>query len=101
MMVAAIDWTNVLVALIAGLPAIIAAIGVLAVHKKIKTPSGKSIGEQVEDALHAAYANSLRLQSLGGETAQPTAQAIKAEAERANGTTDTAATPPIVPPETV
>jgi hypothetical protein len=73
-LVGSIDWTNVLVALIAGLPAIIAAVGVLLVHQKIKTPSGKSIGKQVEDTLHTALANNLHLQAaaeLNGGTTKP------------------------------
>jgi len=63
----AVDWTNVLVALIAGTPAIIAAIGVYNVHEKIKTPSGKSIGKQVEDALHVALANNMHLNAVSSK----------------------------------
>jgi hypothetical protein len=59
-----VDWTNVLVALIAGLPAIIAAVGVLLIHSKIKTPSGTSIGKQVEDVLHTSLANNYHLRTL-------------------------------------
>jgi hypothetical protein len=59
-----IDWTNVLVALISGLPAIIAAIGVILVRQQIKTPSGKTIGSQVEASHHTAIANNHRLVSI-------------------------------------
>lgn len=62
-----VDWTNVLVALIAGVPAIIAAIGVLFVHGQVKTPSGKSIGAQVEDALHVALANNLHINAVSSK----------------------------------
>lgn len=71
-----IDWTNVLVALIAGLPAIIAAIGVLLLHRQIKTPSGTAIGEQIEGILHTALANNYHLRSIGdavSATASPEA----------------------------
>lgn len=46
--VAALDWTVVLEALIAGLPAIIGAIAALSIRNKIKTPSGAKIGEVME-----------------------------------------------------
>ena len=68
MLLAAIDWTNVLVALIAGLPAIIAAVGVLLVHGQIKTPSGRNIGAQVEWAAHTAKANNMLLATANGPT---------------------------------
>lgn len=55
--VAAVDWTYIIVALIAGLPAIISAVGVILVHEKIRTPSGKSIGKQVEDTQHTVISN--------------------------------------------
>ena len=66
--VAAIDWTNVLVALIAGLPAIIAAVGVLLVHGQVKTPSGKTLGEVAEYAHDTAIANNLLLSRHNGPT---------------------------------
>lgn len=53
----AVDWTNVLVALIAGLPAIISAIGVIIIRAQLKTPSGESIGTQVEQANQLAHVN--------------------------------------------
>jgi hypothetical protein len=59
-----VDWTNVLVALIAGLPAIIAAVYAGRIHSKIKTPSGTPIGKQVEDSLHTALANNYHLRTL-------------------------------------
>lgn len=52
-----VDWTNVLVALIAGLPAIIGAVFSAIVVLRTKTPSGDSIGKQVEQANHLAAAN--------------------------------------------
>lgn len=52
-----IDWTNVIVALIAGAPAIIAAVFAARVNSQIKTPSGDSIGVQVEKAHHTGIAN--------------------------------------------
>lgn len=43
-----VDWTQVLVALIAGLPAIIGAVFSAIVLLRIRTPSGGSIGAVVE-----------------------------------------------------
>jgi hypothetical protein len=59
-----IDWTNVLVALIAGLPAIIAAVGVYLLHTEIRTPSGKSIGKQVEDVNHTTISSQHHLVAI-------------------------------------
>lgn len=67
-MVAAVDWTNVLVALIAGLPAIIGAIYSGRVHRQIRTPSGPSIGKQVEHANVSAIANNQLLSAIHGNT---------------------------------
>lgn len=56
-MLAAVDWTNVLVAMIAGLPSIIAAVGVLLVRRSVATPEGSpTIGYTVH-ALNSAAAN--------------------------------------------
>ena len=52
-----VDWTQVLVALIAGLPAILGAVLSFVVVRRIKTPSGKSIGAQVESANELAIVN--------------------------------------------
>jgi hypothetical protein len=83
-----IDWTNVLVALIAGLPAIIAAIGVLVVHRQIKTPSGKSIGAQVEDTLHTSLSNNYHLQSIGAKVQAPTPPQANGEAQKVQALTE-------------
>jgi len=71
--VSAIDWTNVLVALIAGLPAIIAAVFAGLVHSQVKTPSGKSLGAVAEFAHDTAIANNLLLaaQTRKTKTAEP------------------------------
>jgi hypothetical protein len=69
-----IDWTNVIVSLIVGLPAIIAALYAGRVHHQIKTPSGKAIGRQVEDSLHTAISNNHHLQSLGTKVDAVTTQ---------------------------
>lgn len=73
-MVGAIDWTNVLVALIAGVPSVLAAIGVVVINWRIATPSGQSIGRQVEGVHHVAIANNQRLVSVNEKLdAQPSA----------------------------
>lgn len=43
-----IDWTQVLVALIAGLPAILATVFAYLIHRAIRTPSGDRIGSVIE-----------------------------------------------------
>jgi hypothetical protein len=88
-----VDWTNVLVALIAGLPAIIAAAGVVLVNRRIKTPSGKSIGAQVEDTLHTSLSNNYHLQSIGGKVGAPTPPAANGEAAKVEALVDPNASP--------
>lgn len=65
MIVASVDWTQVLVALIAGVPATVAAWAGLHNKAALKTPSGTSIGKQVESTHHTALGNNYRLQALG------------------------------------
>lgn len=64
MVVAAVDWTQVLVALIASLPAIIAAVTALHIRQQIQTPSKRSIGKQVEDGVHVGLGNAYRIESV-------------------------------------
>lgn len=54
MLADAVDWTNVLVALIASLPALIAAIAAVATHRQVKPPSGGKLGDVAERALSLA-----------------------------------------------
>jgi hypothetical protein len=75
-----IDWTQVITALIVGLPAIIAAILAGRVHRQVKTPSGKPIGAQVEDTLHTSLSNNYHLQSLGAKMDAPTTTQASGEA---------------------
>lgn len=49
---ATIDWTQVLIAIVASVPATISAIGVIFVRRDLRTPSGTTIGKQVEDTNH-------------------------------------------------
>ena len=57
MLVAAIDWTYVIVALIAGLPAIISAVLGAHIVQQIKTPSGEPIGRVSEKSHDMTSAN--------------------------------------------
>lgn len=66
-MVAVVTWPDVALALIAGMPGIIAAVAALRVHAKIKTPSGTPIGQQVEDVQHVALANHYQLRKQNGD----------------------------------
>jgi hypothetical protein len=80
MPLAAVDWTNVLIAFIAGVPAIISAVGVLLVHGQVKTPSGKSIGEVAEYAHDTAIANNLLLSAKNGPTKEANKDDLRKEA---------------------
>jgi hypothetical protein len=65
MPLAVVGWPDVMVALIAGLPAIISAIVALRVHREIQTPNGNTIGTQVEQSQRTALASNYRLQAIG------------------------------------
>jgi hypothetical protein len=81
-MIAAIDWTYIIVALISGLPAIIAAIFAGRVNRKIRTPSGTPIGDQVENVLHTSLANHYRIRKIGGAVGADTSPAAGTEAAK-------------------
>jgi hypothetical protein len=84
----AIDWTNVLDTLIVAIPAIIAAIYAGRVHRKVTTPSGKTIGRQVEDTLHTAISNhhySAAISEKVGASQSPHAHAEAQKVEALNG----------------
>lgn len=86
-MLAVIDWTNVLIALIAGAPGIIAALYGRSVHGQVQTPSGKPLGEVAEYAHDTAIANNLLLSRANGQTKTANAEQLHTEAQ----------TPPQVP----
>ena len=86
-MVAAIDWTNVIVTVVVGLPAIISAIYAGRIHSQIRTPSGKSLGEVVEYAHDTAIANNLLLSTANGPTIEGDRETLRAQGS----------TPPQVP----
>ena len=77
-----VDWTNVLVALIAGLPAIIAALYSIRTHQQVQTPSGKNIGRQVEDVVHTVLSNNYHLQSIGTKVDAGPSELANGEAEK-------------------
>lgn len=95
LLASSIDWTNVLIAFIAGTPSIVAAIGVYRVHGQIQTPSGKAIGRQVEDSLHVALANNMHLNAVTTKVdALVPSEAVVEESKvpglaEINGTTET------------
>lgn len=86
-MLASIDWTNVLIAVIAGLPSIIAAVFAGLVHGQVKTPSGKSLGQVAEYAHDTAIANNMLLRKHNGPTKGLDKETARVESE----------TPPQVP----
>lgn len=79
---AAIDWNNVLLALIAALPGIITAVLASRIHSQIQTPSGMPIGHQVEDTNHTARANFYSLDSIGNAVSATPSPDAHAEAQR-------------------
>lgn len=82
MIASMIDWTNVLVALIAGAPAILAAIFAGIVLLKVRTPSGQSLGALTDDSHVRAVANNLLLAKQNGPTVTADVAALKKEAEQ-------------------
>ena len=95
-MLAAIDYTNVLDTLIATVPAIIAAVGVILIHGQIKTPSGKNLGEVVEYAHDTAIANNMLLRSKNGPTSPISKETVRAETTQAPQAPAEQAQPPVV-----
>lgn len=83
-----VDWTLVLVALIGAIPATIAAWASLQAKRQLKTPSGTSIGKQVEDAHHTALANNYRLQALGNGFDVPLPDAAAAQEAKVEALND-------------
>lgn len=77
-----IDWTNVILALIAALPGIVAAVYAGKVHRQVRTPSGKPIGAQVEDTLHTSLSNNYHLQSIGAKMDSPTSSEASGQASK-------------------
>lgn len=65
---ALIDWTQVIVALIAGAPAIIAAVFAFRVHRDVRTPSGDRLGEVAERTHDMASANLALIQKVDKQT---------------------------------
>lgn len=89
MIASAIDWTQVIGDLIAALPAIIAALVAVKIHRQVQTPSGKTLGEVAEYAHDTAIANNLLLSAKNGPTKPAEPGVIRHESE----------TPPQIPAE--
>lgn len=97
----AVTWPEVAYAAIIAIPGIIAAVTSLLNRKALKTPSGPSVGKQVEAALHAAYGNSYRLQTITkGMNGPEIAAAVEHEA-RAEAADPIAKAPATAPPTTL
>jgi hypothetical protein len=82
-MIAAIDWTNVLVALIAAAPAIIAALYSRSNNRQLRTPSDAPIGQQLEAAHHVAIANALSLAALAKKLGLPSQPEVDGHIQKA------------------
>lgn len=87
MLEAVTSWPDVEIALVAGLSGIIAAVAALRVHRAVRTPSGTSIGRQVENVQHTALSNYYRLHSLTKGLDVPVPVEAEREDEQINGVT--------------
>lgn len=77
MIVAQVDWTPVLVAIIPSIPASIAAWRAGGIRRDIRTPSGDPIGHVVERAHETGIANNLLLRRANGETKQANGEQLR------------------------
>lgn len=84
-----IDWTQIIVALIAGLPGLIAALASLHIRQAIKTPSKRRIGAQVEDAVHIGLTNAYRLESVRKNAGAPASAAANVQAAKVDELVET------------
>lgn len=82
MIVASVNWTTVLVALITAIPAIIAATVAVGNRRSLRTPSGDSIGHVVERTHDLAAISTL---AVSGVTAT---DPLRAAARRLNASGD-------------
>jgi len=83
LLLAAVDWTNVLDSLIAVIPAVVAAVYAGKIHRAIRTPSGDPLGHVVERAHDTGIANNLLLSQATKQTKQATPEEL--HAAEANG----------------
>jgi hypothetical protein len=63
-----VDWTQVLLALIAGLPAILAAVFAFRIQRQVKTPSGDTLGRVAERTHDMTSANLTLTQKVDKQT---------------------------------
>jgi hypothetical protein len=68
---AQVDWGEVIAALIAGLPAVVAAIFAGLSHRNMRTKSGTPIGQVVESAHAVGTANNQLLQGIAADPSEP------------------------------
>lgn len=66
-----VDWTQVLVALVAGLPATIAAVGTIWLSRQMRTPSGDAPGKLIEQTHELAIVNTEMTKNIHQGTAPP------------------------------
>lgn len=74
-----IDWTQVLIALIAGLPSTIAAIGAIYLAKQLRTPSGDTPGALIERTHELAIVNTEMTMDVHKQVGHPPEQTTKEE----------------------
>lgn len=82
-----LDWGAVIAAVVPGVLSAVSAVIALLVHRQIRTPSGKPLGQVAEYAHDTAIANNLLLSKANGATETADPAALHAESE----------TPPQVP----
>jgi hypothetical protein len=61
---AVLDWGSVIAALIAGIPATVAALLTYRNNRALQTRNGQKLGHQVDDALQTSIANNFRLKAI-------------------------------------
>lgn len=64
-----VDWTQVLVAIVAGLPATLSVVFAYLIHRQIRTPSGENLGTLTEQTNHIQHAQTQLLLDVHRNTA--------------------------------
>lgn len=73
-----VDWTQVLIAAILTIPAIISALYAGRIHQQIKTPSGQHIGAMAEYTKDTVIANNVHLKMKNGPSRKATREQLDA-----------------------
>lgn len=89
MLLLATDFYDVLIALIAAIPSTITALaGFIYLSRQIRTPSGTTIGKQVEDVNHTARSNWHTLQATARDLGVKRTTRAQEEQDQVDGLED-------------